>query len=62
MAQKTADACRSIGMALTSCTVPLAGKPTFDIGDTEMEMGMGLHGEPGIWRDKLKTADETLRR
>lgn len=57
-AQKTADACRSIGMALTSCTVPLAGKPTFDIGDTEMEMGMGLHGEPGIWRDKLKTADE----
>lgn len=58
VAQKTADACRSIGMALTSCTVPQAGKPTFEIGADEMEMGMGLHGEPGIWRDKLKPADE----
>jgi dihydroxyacetone kinase-like protein len=57
-AQKAADACRSIGMALTPCTVPQAGKPTFEIGDDEMEMGMGIHGEPGIWRDKLKTADE----
>ncbi len=58
IAQKTADACRSIGMALTSCTVPLAGKPTFEIGADEMEMGMGIHGEPGIWRNKLKPADE----
>ena len=58
IAQKTADRCRSIGMALTSCTVPAAGKPTFDIGDNEMEMGMGIHGEPGIWRDSLKSADE----
>ena len=57
IAQKTADACRSIGMALTPCTVPLAGKPTFEIGAEEMEMGMGIHGEPGIWRDKLKPAD-----
>lgn len=57
VAQKTADACRSIGMALTPCTVPQAGKPTFEIGDDEMEMGMGIHGEPGIWRDKLKPAD-----
>ncbi len=57
VAQKTADACRSIGMALTPCTVPQAGKPTFQIGDDEMEMGMGIHGEPGIWRDKLKPAD-----
>jgi phosphoenolpyruvate---glycerone phosphotransferase subunit DhaK len=57
IAQKTADACRSIGMALTPCTVPLAGKPTFEIGADEMEMGMGIHGEPGIWRDKLKPAD-----
>jgi len=57
IAQKAADACRSIGMALTPCTVPLAGKPTFEIGDDEMEMGMGIHGEPGIWRDKLKPAD-----
>ncbi len=56
-AQKAADACRSIGMALSSCTVPQAGKPTFEIGEDEMEMGMGIHGEPGIWRDKLRPAD-----
>mgnify|MGYP001815950722 FL=1 len=58
IAQKAADACRSIGMALTPCTVPQAGRPTFEIGDDEMEMGMGIHGEPGIWRDKLRGADE----
>ncbi len=57
VAQKTADACRSIGMALTPCTVPQAGTPTFDLGPNEMEMGMGIHGEPGIWRDALKPAD-----
>jgi len=57
VAQKAADACRSIGMALTPCTVPQAGKPTFEIGDDQMEMGMGIHGEPGIWRDKLRPAD-----
>lgn len=57
IAQKTADACRSIGAALSSCTVPQAGKPTFDIGEDEMEMGMGIHGEPGVWRDKLRPAD-----
>jgi len=56
-AQKAADACRSIGMALTPCTVPQAGKPTFQIAEDEMEMGMGIHGEPGIWVDKLKPAD-----
>ena len=55
--QKAADACRSIGAALTSCTVPQAGKPTFDIGADEMEMGMGIHGEPGVWRGALKPAD-----
>jgi dihydroxyacetone kinase-like protein len=57
VAQKAADACRSIGMALTSCTVPQAGKPTFELGPDEMEMGMGIHGEPGIWRAALKPAD-----
>jgi dihydroxyacetone kinase-like protein len=56
-AQKAADACRSIGMALTPCTVPQAGKPTFTIADDEMEMGMGIHGEPGVWRGPLKAAD-----
>lgn len=57
VAQKAADACRSIGAALSSCTVPQAGKPTFDIAEDEMEMGMGIHGEPGVWRDKLRPAD-----
>jgi len=60
VAQKTADACRSIGMALTPCTVPQAGKPTFELGPGEMEMGMGIHGEPGIWRDALKPADAVV--
>ncbi|MEM8851094.1 MAG: dihydroxyacetone kinase subunit DhaK, partial [Pseudomonadota bacterium] len=58
VAQKAADACRSVGAALSSCTVPQAGKPTFHIAEDEMEMGMGIHGEPGVWRDKLKPADE----
>jgi phosphoenolpyruvate---glycerone phosphotransferase subunit DhaK len=48
---------RSMGVALTSCTVPAAGKPTFDIGDDEMEMGVGIHGEPGRRRVKIKAAD-----
>jgi dihydroxyacetone kinase-like protein len=49
---------RSMGMALTSCIVPAAGKPTFDIADDEMELGIGIHGEPGRERTKLKPADE----
>jgi phosphoenolpyruvate---glycerone phosphotransferase subunit DhaK len=48
---------RSMGVALTSCTVPAAGKPTFEIGDGEMEMGVGIHGEPGRRRVALKPAD-----
>lgn len=48
---------RSMGVALTSCTVPAAGKPTFDIGPDEMEMGVGIHGEPGRRRVKLQSAD-----
>ena len=51
-------ATRSMGVALTSCTVPAAGKPTFDIGPTEMEMGVGIHGEPGRRRVALRTANE----
>ncbi len=58
VAQKAADACRTIGAALTPCTVPQAGKPTFTIGEDEMEMGMGIHGEPGVWRGPLRKADE----
>jgi len=48
---------RSMGVALTSCTVPSAGKPTFDIDDRQMEMGVGIHGEPGRRRVDLKQAD-----
>ncbi|MFW5748219.1 MAG: dihydroxyacetone kinase subunit DhaK [Chloroflexota bacterium] len=63
--KKVADLCRqvnengrSMGMALTSCTVPAAGKPTFELGEDEMEIGIGIHGEPGRQRMKIKTADE----
>jgi phosphoenolpyruvate---glycerone phosphotransferase subunit DhaK len=48
---------RSMGVALTSCTVPAAGSPTFAIGDDEMEVGVGIHGEPGRRRSKLVAAD-----
>lgn len=58
IAQKAADSCRSIGVALSPCTVPQAGQPTFEIADDEIEMGMGIHGEPGIWRGKLRNADD----
>lgn len=50
-------ATRSMGVALTSCTVPAAGKPNFEIGDDEMEFGVGIHGEPGRRRAKLASAD-----
>jgi dihydroxyacetone kinase-like protein len=50
-------ATRSMGVALTSCTVPAAGKPTFDIGHADMEMGVGIHGEPGRRRVPLQSAD-----
>ena len=49
---------RSMGMALTSCTVPQAGRPTFELPEDEMEIGIGIHGEPGRTRLKLKTAAE----
>ena len=47
-----------MGMALTSCTVPSAGKPTFDLPEDEMEMGVGIHGEPGRRRVPLAGAAE----
>ena len=55
--RKVNAATRSMGVALTSCTVPSAGKPTFAIADSEMEMGVGIHGEPGRRRVELKQAD-----
>ena len=51
---------RSMGMALTSCTVPHAGKPTFDLPEAEMEIGIGIHGEPGRKRMPLQPADEIV--
>lgn len=47
----------SMGVALTSCTIPAAGRPTFDISDTELEMGVGIHGEPGRRRESMREAD-----
>ena len=58
LGDKVNKATRSMGVALTSCTVPAAGRPTFEIGDGEMEMGVGIHGEPGRRRVTLKSADE----
>jgi dihydroxyacetone kinase-like protein len=58
LCRRVQDNVRSMGMALTSCTVPAAGKPTFEIGDDEMEIGIGIHGEPGRERRKLGSADE----
>ncbi len=56
LARKVNAQGRSMGMALTSCTVPAAGKPTFDLGEDEMEIGIGIHGEPGRRRVKLAQA------
>ncbi|HVZ43543.1 MAG TPA: dihydroxyacetone kinase subunit DhaK [Ramlibacter sp.] len=57
VAARAARACRSIGVALTPCVIPETGQASFSIAEDEMEFGMGIHGEPGIWRGKLKTAD-----
>ena len=56
---KARDQCRSLGVALSSCTLPATGTPIFTIGDDEMMVGTGLHGEPGVESTTLKTADET---
>ena len=58
IAIKTNENIRTIGIALTPCILPQEGKPTFEIEDDEMEIGMGIHGEPGIRRGKLKSANE----
>lgn len=51
------DRSRSLGIALTSCTTPAAGRPTFEIDDDELEFGVGIHGEPGRRREKVRRAD-----
>lgn len=60
IAQKAVDYTRTIGFATAPCELPGVGKPSFEIADGEVEFGMGIHGEPGIWRDKLKRADEIV--
>lgn len=60
LAQKAVDHTRTIGLALSSCQVPGAAAPNFEIADDEIEMGMGIHGEPGIWRGKLKSAADLV--
>lgn len=62
LAEKTVSNVKSIGFAFTSCTVPAKGTPTFVLGDDEMEYGVGIHGEPGIRREKLVTADELAKK
>lgn len=61
-AEHAASSVRSLGFALTSCTVPAKGTPTFSLGPDEMEYGVGIHGEPGIRREKILTADELASR
>ena len=58
VAQKTIDNVRTMGVAINPSTIPSAGKPGFELADNEMEVGIGIHGEPGVYRDTLKTADE----
>lgn len=58
LAQKAVDNTRSMGVALSPCTIPEAGVPAFQLAEDEMELGMGIHGEPGIERGPLKTANE----
>lgn len=59
VAQKACDNVRSMGMAMTPCTLPAVGKPGFVLADNEVEVGMGIHGEPGVERTPVKTARET---
>ena len=53
---------RSMGMALTACTTPASGEPSFDLPDDEMEIGIGIHGEPGRYREKLAPAAQVVER
>ncbi len=58
VAQKAADNVRTMGMSMSSCTIPAVGKPGFSLGENEIEIGMGIHGEPGLERTGVKTAKE----
>lgn len=58
VAEKVISNVKSMGMALTPCIVPAAGKPSFTLAENEMEIGIGIHGEPGTHREELKSADD----
>ena len=60
VAQKVIDNVRTMGVAIRPCTVPAAGKPGFEQGEDEMEVGIGIHGEPGTHKEKLRPADEIV--
>lgn len=60
VAQKVIDNVRTMGAAIRPCTVPAAGKPGFELSEDEMEVGIGIHGEPGTHREPLKAADEIV--
>lgn len=60
IAQKAADNVRTMGIALSPCTIPRVGRPNFEIGEDEMEIGTGIHGEPGVRRGQLTTASEIV--
>ena len=60
VAQKVVDNVRTMGVAIRPCTVPAAGKPGFELGEDEMEVGIGIHGEPGTHKEKLRPADEIV--
>ena len=59
VAEKVIANLRSMGMAIAPCTVPTAGKPSFELGEDEVEIGMGIHGEPGTHREKIRSASDT---
>ncbi len=60
IARKCVSRTRTIGVALSSCQIPGAASPSFEICEDEIEFGMGIHGEPGIWRDRMKPADDLV--
>ena len=62
IAQKTVDNVRTMGMAIKPCTVPATGLPGFELSDKEMEIGIGIHGEPGIRREQITNADGITRK
>jgi len=62
VAEKVIANVRTMGMAISPCTVPAAGKPGFELAEDEVEIGIGIHGEPGTTREKLSTADETAKK